>query len=149
MESFADGLKNWISEHFGLMQMGISALFIGIYLRSRTREEQQSRFKLREADRDLRFARGPEATRAANAPLKKTPLKLTGIVIEGAAHEILGISALASKEEIQSAYKEKIKRYHPDRIGRPGSREWTEATKIAEAVNRARNEMLERSKKRS
>lgn len=149
MEPLTDSLKTWISEHFALVQIGISALFITIYLRSRNREERESRFKLREADRDLKFPRGPEATRAANTPLKKDPLQLTGIVIDGAPHEVLGISALANKEEIQKAYKQRMKRYHPDQIGRPGTREWKEATKIAEALNRARNEMLERLKKRS
>jgi DnaJ-domain-containing protein 1 len=143
-------LITWIGNHFGLVQIGISVLFFAIWFRSRANENAKSRFKLREADRDLNFARGKAATDAANASTKKQePLRLAGIVKDGAPHEVLGISALASELEIQKAYKEKMKRYHPDRIGRPGSREWTEATAIAEAINHARNAMMERLKNRT
>jgi len=40
-----------------------------------------------------------------------------------------------------------MKRYHPDLVGRPGTREWNDAQKIAEAINRAKEEML--AKRRS
>lgn len=36
------------------------------------------------------------------------------------AHEILGISPQASWEEIQAAYKNKIKQYHPDKLSHLG-----------------------------
>ena len=36
------------------------------------------------------------------------------------AHEILGVSANATGKEIQAAYKEKIKQYHPDRVSHLG-----------------------------
>jgi hypothetical protein len=36
------------------------------------------------------------------------------------AHQILGISATADWKEIQTAYKEKIKRYHPDKVSHLG-----------------------------
>jgi len=35
-------------------------------------------------------------------------------------HEILGISPNASKKEIQSAYKQAIKKYHPDKLSHLG-----------------------------
>jgi DnaJ-domain-containing protein 1 len=148
-ESTREILTNWMTGHFGLLQILISAAFILFWLRARNRAAAKSRFKLREADRDLKFARGSAAAAAAREPAKKDPLRLGGIVKDGAPHEVLGISALASESEIQKAYKEKMKRYHPDRLGRPGSREWTEGTAIAEAINRARDAMLERLKKRS
>ena len=143
-------LALWISNHFGLIQIGISIVFILFWLNARNRAASKSGFKLREADRDdLRFARGEAATAAANEPTKKKdPLRLDGIVKDGAPHEVLGVSALASEEEIRKAYKEKMKRYHPDKLGAPGSREWTEGTAIAESINRARNAMLERLKHR-
>jgi len=149
-ETTREALTNWISGHFGLIQIGVSLFFILLWLHSRNRAESKSRFKLREADRDdLKFARGREASARANEPARPTPLKLGGIVKDGAAHEVLGVSALASESEIQKAYKEKMKRYHPDALGPPGSREWTEGTEIAEAINRARNTMLEKLKKRT
>ncbi len=36
------------------------------------------------------------------------------------AHEILGVSTDATWEEIQTAYKEKIKQYHPDKVSHLG-----------------------------
>lgn len=36
------------------------------------------------------------------------------------AHEILGVSPQASWSEIQAAYKEKIKQYHPDKLSHLG-----------------------------
>jgi DnaJ-domain-containing protein 1 len=149
-QSTREILVQWLSGHFGLVQVAISAFFILLWFRARANAETKSRFKLREADRNLKFARGEAATAAANqAPKKKDPLRLDGIVMDGAPHEVLGISALASEPEIQKAYKDRMKRYHPDRLGPPGSREWTEGTAIAESINRARIAMLERLKKRS
>lgn len=148
-ESTSDTLLGWISGHFGLLQIIISVLFIVFWIHARNRAESKSSFKLREADRDLKFPRGKTETERANTSTKKEPLRLDGIVKDGAPHEVLGVSALASEAEIQKAYKEKMKRYHPDRLGPPGSREWTEGTAIAESINRARLEMLERLKKRS
>ncbi len=71
-------------------------------------------------------------------------MRLTGIRIDGAPHEILGVSPQASPEEIQSAYRSLMKRYHPDRVGRPGSREWNDAQQIAEAINRAKELLLKK-----
>ncbi len=36
------------------------------------------------------------------------------------AHEVLGVSANATRMEIQTAYKEKIKQYHPDKVSHLG-----------------------------
>ena len=36
------------------------------------------------------------------------------------AHDILGVSANATLKEIQTAYKEKIKQYHPDKVSHLG-----------------------------
>jgi hypothetical protein len=150
--SFAESVREFAQGHFGLLQIGLSVAFIFLWFWSRSREESKSRFKVREADRELKFERGKDASRRtadARSSASKKPLRLDGIVADGAPHEVLGISAMASESEIQKAFKERMKRYHPDRIGRPGSPEWKDATKIAEALNRARNEMLERLKRRS
>ena len=73
---------------------------------------------------------------------KQEPLQLSGIVTDGLPHEVLGMPKNSSEEQIQAAFRELMKRYHPDRIGRPGTREWTDAQRIAEAINRAREAML-------
>lgn len=146
-----NAIRELLQEHFALLQIGISAFFILMWLRSRANEASKSGFRVREADRNLQFRReSPElAAKTKSSESKKRPLRLTGIVIEGAPHEVLGVSALASESEIQKAYKQKMKQYHPDLMGPPGSREWLETTKIAEAINRARIEMLDRLKRRS
>jgi len=137
MESFRD----FLIERFGLLQIGISAFFILFWFWSRSKEASKSGFKVREADRDLKFSRGEPGTED-KTERKKAPLRLAGIVKDGAPHEVLGVSALASEAEIKTAYKQRMKQYHPDRIG-------AESTQIAEAINRARNEMLEKLKRRS
>lgn len=75
---------------------------------------------------------------------KPEPLRLTGIRIDGAPHEILGVLPQATPTQIQQAYRELMKRYHPDKVGPQGSREWKEAQNIAFAINRAKDEMLKK-----
>jgi hypothetical protein len=94
--------------------------------------------------------RGTQADALAQARYRKPQarLLLEGISIRGAPHEVLGIAPTASPEEIQKAYKNLMKRYHPDRVGRPDSQEWKDAMEIAEALNRAKSEMLARASSR-
>jgi hypothetical protein len=123
------------------------ALALGIvcFIYFATRKSSQSSFKVREADKK---SSPPRPT-----PWKKDPLagakikrpetpKLSGIRIDGEPHEVLGVQKDASAAQIQAAYRDLMKRYHPDIVGRPGSREWTDAQKIAEAINTARSRML-------
>jgi DnaJ-domain-containing protein 1 len=79
---------------------------------------------------------------AATMKKRAAPLSLSGIRIDGAPHEVLGISTSATEQQVQAAYRELMKQYHPDKIGRPGTREWTDAQKIAEALNHARAQMI-------
>jgi hypothetical protein len=39
-----------------------------------------------------------------------------------------------------------MKRYHPDVVGRPGTREWKDAQKIAESLTAARDSLLKNRK---
>lgn len=52
----------------------------------------------------------PPPGRSSNLP--KKPFR--------SAHEILGVTANATRMEIQTAYKEKIKQYHPDKVSHLG-----------------------------
>lgn len=77
-----------------------------------------------------------------NKNSKKPQLQLGGIKTDGPPHEILGVQPDANLTEIQKAYRDKIKIYHPDRVGRPDSQAWKDAQKIAEAINHAKETMI-------
>lgn len=130
-------------ETFYLLQIILGVIFLlggWLFLRPKRPE---SGFKVREADLKKSSSMKKEPTK--REPIKKkAPLQLPGIRLDGHPHEILGISAEASASEIQSAYRNLMKRYHPDRVGRQGSWQWHEAQKIAEAINHAKDEMLRR-----
>lgn len=143
-----DAMREWVAEHFIHLQVFLGIALVFFWLRSKFREDSESRFRVREADRDLKWERGEKARKSGEQVLKKAPLQLGGISIDKAPHEILGVPALASESEIQKAYRELMKRYHPDKIGPPGTREWQDAQAIAEAINQARTAMLERLSRR-
>jgi hypothetical protein len=120
----------------------VLAILGGIYFLTRKKEE--SRFKVREADlKRTGSPASPDLLGNATVKKKEAPLQLSGIRIDEAPHKILGISARATEAEIQSAYRELMKLYHPDKVGRPGTREWNDAQKIAEALNNARKQMID------
>jgi len=140
--------KAWVSENFFVLQVAFSTLLILLYARGKLKKDLQSQFRMRESDRILKFERGESAQTSGNAKTKPTPFQITGISLDGAPHEILGITALATESEIQKAYRDLMKRYHPDQVGRQDSREWKDAQKIAEVINHARNVMLEKLSRR-
>ena len=95
-----------------------------------------SRFKLREADRSAK-------EQGKSRPRESGPLLLSGFSPDLSPHEILGVDPGASTREIKRAYRAKMKSYHPDRVGEPGTREWKDAQKIAEAINHAKKTLLD------
>ncbi|MCC7440743.1 MAG: DnaJ domain-containing protein [Bdellovibrionales bacterium] len=104
---------------------------------------KESGFKHREADRPR--PRGPRTGPELGESRIRTPQKpqqLPGLSLAGEPHQILGVGEDASEPEIQNAYRELMKRFHPDRIGPAGSREWEDAQGIAAALSRARDELL-------
>ncbi len=122
---------------FGLLFLVVAWLFF----RPKTPE---SGFRVREADlEDQRKKKLGEARQARiKTEKQKETLRLGGIRLDAPAHEVLGVQASATESEIQTAYRELMKRFHPDKVGRPGSREWQDAQKIAQAIVRAKTELL-------
>jgi hypothetical protein len=120
-----------------LVQVILGAFFIGALLWVRNREKS-SFFRPSEP----RAKPEPQPEPQARLSAKNPTLLLTGIKLEGMPHEILGVSPQATKKEIQKAYRDLMKRYHPDVVAPAGSARWREAQKIAEAINRAKEAML-------
>ena len=117
--------------------IGITTLCVLIILISM--RTPKSRFKLREADR---LKNGSVFDRKSDTPTEDRTLYLPGIQINGAPHEILGVSKNATASEVKKAFRNLMKHYHPDKTGESGSDEWQEMQKIAAALNRAKAEML-------
>jgi len=65
----------------------------------------------------------------------------------GAPHEILGVSAHASEEEINLAFRHWIKRYHPDRVSHLGKQYIDQARRRAEQLNSARAALMKKKEK--
>lgn len=118
-----------------------------LWLLMRRGQGSGSFFEKREADQiplqKDKAAKSPQSL-LAHAKLKRKPKKedpalLTGINIDGPSHRVLGISEHATRDEIARAYRDLMKRYHPDKVG-------AEATSIAKALNQAKQEMLKKAK---
>ena len=131
--------------------VGLLGGVLWILMRSKSADHESSGFRVREADlpsnKKADHANARNLADAKMAP-RKSILALPGIRIGGAAYQVLGISEDAGIREIQQAYRELMKQYHPDRIARPGTSQWQDAQNIAEAINKARDEMLDRAKRK-
>lgn len=136
-------LQDWIQSHFLEIQIGfgVGALALGYWFFSP--RGSQSGFRVRESDK--RIAKN-KSNLLAQARLKTRaqPILLEGISIEGEPHEILGVKRNASIEEINTAYRSLMKRFHPDRLGPPGSQPWNDAQRIAAAISVAKDKLLKR-----
>jgi len=114
-------MKTIILNHFAAIQLGLLLIFIYLGYRALKSAEPESRFKVREADLKRKAASSKNAPKQApqasekNAPVKPIP-NLPGIRLAGDPHEILGVALEASEDEIQQAFRELMKRYHPDRV---------------------------------
>lgn len=131
-----------------LLVVAAIALVLGILSLLREQRGSDSNFRVRESDlrkSSTKIGTKTENDDLAHAKMKRhEPLRLEGIRIDGAPHEILGVAANADAVDVQKAYRALMKRYHPDKIGRVGSREWKDAQKIAEAINLAKDAMLKK-----
>ncbi|MBS1960244.1 MAG: J domain-containing protein [Bdellovibrionales bacterium] len=107
----------WVADHFQTIQFLIiigTIIFAWVTFKSPGRGSQ---FRNREADRaDLEKFKTDSGLADARFRKSPPPLSLPGVRISGEPHEILGIRADANEEDVMKAYKDAIKRYHPDKI---------------------------------
>jgi hypothetical protein len=140
-----------IKEYFYGSQVLIGILFfVSVFLIRGGLRDSPSQFNSFEDDANKDAHLFPSIDAPSSQPKKEKAkiLQLTGIRIDGAPHEILGVKAGADEKSIQKAYRDLMKRYHPDLVGPPGSREWTDAQKLAEAINLAKEEMIRSARSR-
>jgi hypothetical protein len=141
-----------ISQHLAKIHSGILigvAVFIVLTIKGRGKTSQ---FRTREAERadlDRILKQGPDLGQAKLAKHKKSepappPLRLPGLTLAGEPHEILGISENANESEIMRAYKEAIKRFHPDRIQGQAEEQLRFYQEASAKINDAKNEMMKR-----
>ncbi len=129
--------------------LGTQSVILGLliavfFIFLRKQKSPESRFKVREADREKKPTSSTQKESQPNSSRNKKTAALPGFRIEGEPHEILGVPVDASPKEIQRAFRELMKRYHPDHVGRPGTREWKDAQKIAEALIRAKEALTKK-----
>ena len=140
----------WIADHFQLIQVVIVIAVIFFAASALRDRSNKSQFRLREADRpDLdRIKSGPSIADAKlkNAGPKPPPLALPGIRLEGEPHEILGVAPDADEVEIMRAYKDAIKKYHPDRIQGPAQDQLRFYQEAAAKLNEAKDTLLKRKR---
>jgi DnaJ-class molecular chaperone len=142
-------IQTFFQEHFYALHATLGVLLIYFLFSKFNNSESKTQFRVRESERDQKFKRGLEAQSTNHAKKKPSPFLLTGIRTEGEAHEILGVSPLATESEIQKAHRELIKRYHPDKVARPNTQAWKDAQLIAEKLNEAKSTLLQKAKKRN
>jgi hypothetical protein len=139
-----------VARNFQRIQVGfLIAVFFLIWVFYKN-NRAQSNFKTREADRedlDQILKSGPDL---AQAKLKRKapesppppPLALPGIRLDGAPHEILGIREDALESEIMRAYKDAIKRFHPDTLQGKSPEQLKFYQDASARINDAKNRML-------
>jgi len=74
-------------------------------------------------------------------------MALPGIRLDGAPHEILGIASNATADQIQAAYRDLMKRFHPDVMRTNDVKQMKFLQDAAVKINQAKTEMLKVLKK--
>ena len=147
-----------IQKYFYLSQIIMGVVFIVTAWLMFKPKTSSSQFKVREADKARPKPATDDARRLADARLEikgfeeerkkkeKPTLALPGVRTQGTPHEILGITRDASQQEILKAYRDLMKRYHPDKVAPVNTPEWKEAQKIAEVLNQAKDTLIQKKK---
>jgi DnaJ-class molecular chaperone len=142
----------WIADHFGKLQfvlLGMAIIFVWNNIRT---SKNASNFKKREANRDDLDRLMKIERDLANAKIHKSkpaaaPLSLPGITLHGEPHEILDIAPEANESEIIRAYKDKIKKFHPDRIQGQAKDQMKFYEQASAKINQAKEAMISKLKK--
>jgi len=129
---------------FGGFQAGILILILVLFFRFFTSRSRDSHFKSEpfQSNPSPRKMSEPLGFQATPQKSSKKPLQIEGFSFTGEPHEILGIRRNANESEIRKAHRVLMKRFHPDKMGQQGSKQWQESQKIAEKINSARDRML-------
>jgi DnaJ-domain-containing protein 1 len=133
--------------HFKLAQLGTLVLFLVVAWLIFRPKQGPSQFKNRESDRAPQPKSRPHSQRSdslANAKMKipTPPRAHPGLNLNGKPHEILGVPLHASESEIQSAFREKMKAYHPDSRSTQSPEQQAIAHEISQKLLKAREELL-------
>ena len=122
----------------------VAVILIGLlrFQRAQSRQRRLSGFR----DRDPHSKPSKKPPTEAEQSKQRARLLLQGVVLTGLPHQILNVREDASEFEIRRAHRQLIKRFHPDKVGSEGSREWYEAQRASEVLNNARDEMLKKLK---
>ena len=140
-----------VSLYFVRIQWGVLILGILFCIRILRSGSKQSQFRVREADRtDLNRLKSSSDLAQAKLPKPKVatpppaPLALPGIRMTGEPHEILGVDENATEADVMKAYKEAIKRFHPDRIQGQAKEQLQFYQEASSKLNSAKEAMLKR-----
>jgi DnaJ-domain-containing protein 1 len=148
-----DGPLNRILESIGGNFTRIQAVILAFGILSvlyyMNNKGKESGFRKREADReDLGKFRthGPDS---GEAKVRKKspappPLSLPGIRLTGEPHEVLGVRENADEGEIMRAYKDAIKRFHPDTIQGSAKDQMQFYQEASARINDAKNAMIKK-----
>lgn len=142
-------ITEFVSKNFIRIQVIIFIAGIFIWFRYlQGGDHERSKFRVREADRtDLnRLREGPDLGQAKlqkkNQGPPPNPLSLPGIRLIGEPHEILGVREDASEADVMKAYKDSIKRFHPDRIQGEAKEQMQFYEQASAKINQAKEDML-------
>jgi DnaJ-class molecular chaperone len=124
---------------FFLVVIAGSGVFIALALWLRARSLNQENFKAYGTEKIAKKSR-PGSDSAGGVK------QLPGFRPDATPREILGVAENASEQDINRAWRDMMKRYHPDQFARPGTWQWKEAQKIATRINEAKDALLKSKK---
>ena len=122
-------MRSWIQRHFYEIQIALGLSFGFLLWRSMRR--------VRSSDSKSFFRTGPNETHQRTKS-DSGRRALPGINLDGEPHQVLGIEAHASKQDILRAFRKLMKMYHPDKTRS------AESNAIAQKIIEAKDAMLKR-----
>jgi DnaJ-domain-containing protein 1 len=124
----------------GVFALLFFPLFIGSMLLVAFWEKDAERSERRESPKEKGQPRVPPQSPKDDEDL---PYKVLGININADGYEILGVSRRASKQDVDSAFKEKQQGWHPDKF--PAQSDKKMANAVSKILNNARDQIYRQS----